>query len=311
VSIVDAPDLDAAIAALAAALAPRLVAEMRDEAVTDVRAELAGRLAAELLRQCETELGLGRAERRDAVGTYVYGVVRSGVRMSREPVGIDPGAPVRLLESRGLAALVSEVPLAEFDEAGLRRNLRDAAWVERRARAHERVLEGALATTAVVPLRVCTVLVDDQQVIEMLGRDYGVLVDALERLTDRAEWRVQAFSPLGAIEREDLRRSVQRGEGDYDEGVSAGAEWAGEIYADLALFAEEALRNPLQARESNGRAGEMILNGVYLVDDQQASAFRSAARELAERYAGRGVEIVVTGPCPACNFVKSSIEAAR
>jgi hypothetical protein len=307
---VDAPDLDAAIAALAAALAPRLVAEIREEAVTDLRAELAGRLAAELVRLCETELGLGRAERREEVGTYVYGVVRSGVRMSRELVGVDPGAPVRLLESRGLAALVSEVPLAQLDDAGSCRNLRDAAWLERRARAHERVLEGALAATAVVPLRVSTVLVDDQQVIEMLSRDYGVLIDALERLTDRAEWRVQAFSPLDAIEREGLRRFAQAGEDEYDEAVSAGAEWAGEIYADLALFAEEALRNPLKARDSNGRAGEMLLNGIYLVDDEQASTFRSVARELAERFAGRGVEIVVTGPCPACNFVKSSIEAA-
>jgi hypothetical protein len=55
----------------------------------------------------------------------------------------------------------------------------------------------------------------------------------------------------------------------------------------------------------------MLLNGVYLIDDEQASAFRSVARELAERFERRGVEILVAGPSPAYNFVKSSIEAAR
>jgi hypothetical protein len=55
----------------------------------------------------------------------------------------------------------------------------------------------------------------------------------------------------------------------------------------------------------------MLLNGVYLVDDEQASDFRSVARELTERLGRRGVEFDLSGPGPAYNFVKSSIEAAR
>lgn len=332
----DGADLDAAIAALAAALAPRLVAEAREEAIAEVRAELTGRLRAELTRRCDVELGieaptsrpLAESARREATGSYVYGVVRSGVPLPRDLVAVDPAAPVRLVETRGLAALVSEVPLAEFDEESLRRNLNDVAWLEEKARAHERVLKAALAATAVVPLRLCTVFTGEEQVTEMLGREYGVLLDALERLTGRAEWGVKAFVTREAIELEALRRAARAEEEEASAATTymnrwrreararevaeeIADEWAREIHGALAAVAGEALLNPLQRPELSGHPGEMLLNGVYLIADEGVADFRSVARVLAERFDRRGVEIVVTGPWPAYNFVKTSIEAAR
>jgi hypothetical protein len=313
------PDLDEAITALAAALASRLVAEAREEAVAELRAELAGRLNAELLRLAEIELGLEEPSPRlaaavegtgaAALGCYVYGVVRSGTPIPRELVGVEPGEPVRPLEFRGLAALVSEVSLEGFDGAGLRRNVADVAWLEKVERGHERVLAGALAAAAVVPLRLGSVLAEEE-VVQMLRRDYGLLLDALERLDSRAEWNVKVVAAEGAIEREALRRAG-RAASDRIEEPPPGTGWAREIHADLSALAVEALRNPLPPLPPDGHGGEMLLNGVYLVDDEQACAFRAAARELAERFERRGVEVVVDGPCPAHNFVKVSIEAAR
>jgi hypothetical protein len=216
--------------------------------------------------------------------------VRAGVPLPGDLAAIEPGTPVRLLESGGLAALVSEVPSAEFEEASLRRNLDDVAWLEEMARAHEQVLERLLAETAVVPLRLGSVLTGEEQVREMLGRDRDALLDALDRLSRRAEWGVRAFGARGAMAWEAPRR---------------------EIHDKLAAVAEEALLNPPQAVDPGGHPGEMFLSGVYLIADEGASDFRSAARELAERFDRRGIEIVLTGPWPAYNFVKSSIEAAR
>jgi hypothetical protein len=88
-------------------------------------------------------------------------------------------------------------------------------------------------------------------------------------------------------------------------------EWARKIHDQLTAVAAEALLNPLQRPELSGHPGEMLLNGVYLIADEEASEFRSVARELAERFDRRGVEVLLTGPWPAYNFVKSSIEAAR
>jgi hypothetical protein len=306
----EAPDLDEAIAALAAALAPRLADALREDSVADVRAELAVRLTAELLRRCEAELGIAAESPQRTLGHYVYGVVRSGTPIPVGLAGVDPSAPLRLVECRGLAALVSDVPLAEFDEAGLRAMVEDVTWLEAIEGAHERVLAAVLESAALVPQRLCTVLVDEGQVHDLLSRDHGLLLDALERLGGCAEWGVKVFASPIAIEREALRRAT-RTEATWDADAPAAREWAREIHADLAFFAEEALFNPLQPAAVSGRRSEMLLNGVYLVDDERASDFRSVARELGERLGLRGVEIVLTGPGPAYNFVKSSIEAAR
>jgi hypothetical protein len=367
---VAAGDIEAAIGTLAAEVAPRLVAEVREGAIAAVRDDLARRLTEELLRRCGEELlrggernrPVGRAPRREAdhagpapsapparpteapsaphplvehargtaTAHYVYGVVPAGVALPSDLVGVEPTASVERIEEGGLAALVSEVPLAEFDEDSLRRNLNDVAWLEEKARAHETVLEAALARTAVVPLRLCTVFADEVQVRAMLVREQRVLDDALARLQGRAEWGVKAFADRGAVEREALKET--RGEDDGVAEMSAGTAymnrrraearareeveeiadgWAREIHARLRTIATEALLNPLQRPELSGHEGEMFLNGVYLVSDAEAPPFRAAVGALADEFDRHGVEIDLTGPWPAYNFVKSSIEAAR
>jgi hypothetical protein len=360
-------DLDAAIAALAAEVAPRLVAEVREGAVAAVRDDLSRRLTDEMLRQCGEELlrggerrrPVGEVPRREAVpgpvtatagrsaaeagaahplaeharraatALYVYGVVPAGVALPADLVGIEPTAPVERIEEGGLAGLVSAVPLAQFDEEAVRENLNDVAWLEETARAHEDVLEAALARGAVVPLRLCTVFAGEEQVRTMLVREHGILADALERLDGRTEWGVKAYADRGAIAHEALKQAAAE---DEDDEASAGTAymnrrraearareeveemadmWAREIHARLGAIASEALLNPLQRPELNGHQGEMFLNGVYLVADAEASAFRTAAATLADEFDRRGVEIALTGPWPAYNFVKSSIEAAR
>jgi hypothetical protein len=350
---VAADDLDRAIGALAAEIAPRLVAEVREGAIAAVRDDLSRRLTDALLRTCGEELLRGEEPRRPVGGApareaapaphplaeharattrahYVYGVVRAGAALPADLAGVEPSAPVGQVEEGDLAALVSEVPLAEFDEDALRENLNDVAWLEEKARAHEDVLEAALARGAVVPLRLCTVFAGEEQVRAMLVREHGVLKDALERLEGRAEWGLKAYADRGAVEREALQQIA----GDDDEvaEMSAGTaymnrrraearareqveeiadRWALAIHARLAAVASEALLNPLQKPEMSGHEGEMFLNGVYLVSDAEAPAFRAAVAALGEEFDRHGVELDLTGPWPAYNFVKSSIEAAR
>lgn len=267
--------------------------------------------------------------RREAVGHYVYGVLASDTRLPPDLAGVEPSAGIRRVEEEGLAALVSEVRLAEFDESALRENLNDVAWLEEKARAHEQVLEAALDVGAVVPLRLCTVFIGEDQVRAMLARERGALIDALERLEGRAEWGVKAYADRDVVEREAIARA---GDDESARGVSAGTaymnrrraeaqaraeveeiadEWGRGIHGRLAAIASEALLNPLQQPQLSGHGGEMFLNGVYLVSDAEAPTFCAAVAEVAEVFDRRGVEIDLTGPWPAYNFVKNSIEAAR
>jgi hypothetical protein len=264
-----------------------------------------------------------------ALGLYLYGVVRADVRIDGDLAGVDADHHVFLLEGNELAAVVSSVPLAEFDEEQLRENLNDVAWLEEKARAHEAVLEEMLASTTVVPTRLCTIFRDEKQVREMMGREGPGLREALERLDGKSEWGAKAFAEPGALERAAAERAAgESGEGALSPGAAymdrrrrearareeaeeVADGWAQEIHAALSGVAAEALLNPLQRRELSGHDGDMLLNGVYLVENEGVERFRELGNALGEEYRGRGVTVELTGPWPAYNFVKNSIESAR
>jgi hypothetical protein len=340
-------ELQAAIEALAAEMAPALVADARAEAEARARAILSKEITQALLNESEALVPPRRAvqaqspapeepERtrppaRDAseVGLYLYGIVRANMRITGALPGVAAECPVFLLEGNELAAIVSSVPLDEFGEEQLRENLNDVTWLEEKARAHEAVLEALLESSTVVPTRLCTIFRDEKHVREMMGREGAALVEALERLEGKSEWGAKAFAEAGALDRAAAERAQEQS---GEQALSPGAAymdrrrkearareeaeeiadgWAQQIHEYLAREAAEALLNPLQRREVSGHEGDMLLNGVYLVANENVDRFRELIVELGEDYRGRGVSIQLTGPWPAYNFVKSSIESAR
>ena len=138
-------------------------------------------------RRCHPRRRLRRPGSREAQGhaLWAYCVLRAGDRFPDSLPGVDPEAPVQPLEDEGLVVLISRVPMAEFGEEPLRENLNDLPWLERVARAHESVLEGALSGGPIVPLRLCTIFADEAGVRAMLDREGRQLREALERLDGR------------------------------------------------------------------------------------------------------------------------------
>jgi hypothetical protein len=235
-----------------------------------------------------------------------------------------------LISQRGLVAFASQVSLSEFGEEPLHDNLNNVEWLEAKARAHERVLDHVLARMPVVPMRLCTIYRSEGHVREVLEREHAVFMDALERLEGKTEWGVKVIAEPGALER--AADEATGNGGATDDALSAGAAymreksraarrrdavdriaetWAQEVHDRVADHAVEALLNPLQNPEVSGHTGDMLLNGVYLVDDRAAGEFHSAVKKLAGEYEARGVRVEPTGPWPPYNFVKGSIEAAR
>ena len=346
-------ELELAIEALAAEMAPAVVAKARSEAEARAQAILAEQLTRALLarsqrmlaepveagakpsRQAEpppavpasTPSPLSERIRAESFGFYFYGVVDPSVRLSGNLLGVDPEHKVFLLEGNELAAIVSRVSLDEFGEEPLRENLNDAGWLEEKARAHEHVLEVLLESTTVIPMRLCTIFSGEKQVREMLARERVALLDSLSRLQGKAEWGVKVFVTSDALERAAAERAGagpdelqpgaaymarKRQEARAREGAQEiGDLWAQQIHERLAQEASEALLNPLQRREVSGHDGEMLLNGVYLIEDAEIDRFRELVEELQQDYREREVAIELTGPWPAYNFVMSSIESAQ
>ena len=124
----------------------------------------------------------GRAAEAPGDALWAYCVARAGEPVPADAPGVDAGGAGRARRDGDLAALVSRVPLAEFGAEPLRRNLNDLAWLERVARAHEAVLERALAARTIVPLRLCTIYASEDGGAACSTSERDALARALEAL---------------------------------------------------------------------------------------------------------------------------------
>jgi hypothetical protein len=255
----------------------------------------------------------------------VYGVLNAATGPEEPLSGVDASRPVQILTEGSVAAAVSEVALEEFGEARLRDHLRDMSWVERVARAHETVLDQIRAQATVIPMRMCTVYRSESGVREMLRRDALALGQAIERLEGKAEWGVKAFADTGhmaavtAGEEEDAADSApgaaymrrRRDERERREHARQQLEEAvAQIHDRLCTVTGDGQVLPPQRPEVSGHAGDMVLNGVYLVGDDDRERFHAEVQVLEAEFAPLGVELELTGPWPAYNFVPGTIGAA-
>jgi gas vesicle protein GvpL/GvpF len=253
-------------------------------------------------------------------GLWAYCITRVGDLPTIDGVR---GAPVERIEADGLAVLVSRVPLAEFGEDALRRNLNDLDWLERVARDHENVLERTLAEGTIVPLRICTIFADDEGAARMLTERRSALDTALDVLDGREEWGVKLTVDRAALEAAARERAPE----DLDqqlEGQSAGGAYmlrrrqerqlreaadrlagglAEDVHARLQDWATDAVVNPPQNPELSGHEGDMLLNAAYLVEAAKVERMHELVEELRERHRELGARIELTGPWPPYNFV--------
>ncbi len=345
--------LRAALESLAAREVPGLLAEARADAHARAREALAELLAQSMLEQARHQLERPNPEARTAadaptpeaprtsaaadgppthdapdapdapdaeLGYYVYGVTAaSDAALDIAPGGIDPEYPVSAVATGELAAVVSRVPLADFDEQRLREHLGDMVWVERVARRHEEVLEAAGAERTVIPMRLCTIYRDLGGVSEMLTRETAAMQDALGLLRGRSEWGVKMFAvadrrqpqpdlpddaPDSGAAYLERQGQLRRRRSETDQQLASACET---IHGQLARIAARALVLAPQRPEVSGHQGEMLLNGVYLVDDAELPRFHEAVGSLGREFAAAGLELAATGPWPAYNFVPDAI----
>lgn len=342
--------LRAAIDELAAADAADLLAEARIEARARVRATLTDALAHSMLEQLHDQLDKPapprtpprshaakpapvptpapdpitsppRAKPSGERAWYVYGVVAADTELEGELPGVDPARPLTILSEGALAAVASQVPLEEFDEARLREHLADMVWVEATARAHEAVLEDVRRQATVIPMRMCTVYRTEGGVREMLTREAESLRDALDHLEGKDEWGVKVFTDFARAggETHDVDATAGEGAGAAymervrterelrDRALEVAEEAAARIHDRLSAVAADAQVIPLQRPEVSGHSGDMILNGVYLVADDAAEGFHDAVDALQSEFELHGIDLTLTGPWPAYNFVPGTI----
>lgn len=229
-------------------------------------------------------------------GRYLYVVSRGLTHgVLDEVTGLD-GAPVRVVSHRGLDAVVSDVDLATYGEAGLRRNLEDLQWLERTARSHDRVVHAVASRGPAAPMRLATIFLTDEGVVDRLESWHAALSEVLERVEGRSEWSVKVVVPEATDREPDpasdpatpgagaayLQRKRERAQ------LRASAQEqslvvADRVYGTLSAGAVAGRRLQPQDPRLSGHRGTMILNAAFLVEDDRRADFE---RLLAEQKAG-------------------------
>lgn len=248
----------------------------------------------------------------DRVGTYVYCVVpwerwRNKETSGKVPIDVrgmgEEGNPVRVVHTEDLAALVSDSP-------------RDGCAISRRnLLAHERVIEYAMASSDVLPVRFGGIASSDQEVHETLLvaqrqrlRELLGLVRGKVELSLKVLWRgTQLFTEIVAEDpvirglRDDLAggasfsRRLTLGQMVERAMVRKQEHEAARLLAALQPLAAATRANPAPL-------DTMVLNAAFLVDRTKLNEFDKAVDQLTVRDANRLIYRYV-GLLPAYSFV--------
>lgn len=246
-------------------------------------------------------------------GCYLYAISRGVTAAELADTPGLGGAVLRVVEHRGLSAVVSVVDLDDFGEVGLRRNLEDLGWLEVVARTHDAVVHSAAARGPTAPLRLATICLDDAGVRARLDEWYDALQRTLDRVEGRMEWSVKAYSSAGSPSSQPQAPSTSGGGSgaaylqrkrsetlDRQNTAEAAQALAEDLHAALSQRSVASRRLQAQDPRLTGHRGTMTLNGAYLVEATEAAEFEAAAKGLADAHPDSRLE--VQGPWPPYSF---------
>lgn len=265
---------------------------------------------------------------RTGVGWYLYAFLPAGIDPSAgeaQPMpGIDGHSPLRLVVEAGVAALLSRVPLAEFGEEPLRRNMEDLRWLGDKVRFHEAIVEAALAKGPLLPFKFGTIFLDLDSIRQVIRRNARSLHESLAFLRDKVEWGVKGFTDLATVRAAVLgsdsallalsREASARPPGQafflkrkIEESASTKSREREDVLCREAL---EIVRGSVVAvlehspLVAEARHGERIaLNLAALVRREQVATFIAEVGRYNRAHGEEGVRLVASGPWPPYHFV--------
>ena len=242
-----------------------------------------------------------------AMSKYLYGIIEEPQFKTFELRGLE-GAAVYTINSRDLAAVVSDIELAEIDPT--RKNVM----------AHTMVQDGLLKKYTFIPMGFGIVAVSESGVRSLLEKNYPGLVSEIKRLADKIEVEIKIFWDDKALasENQQLITKVQtrvKAASSTAEAqrllTEAGmqvekivlawkAKYVDQIYASLKTLA-------IDSRLNNCSGIKMLLNASFLIDRKTESEFVEQVRILDAKYQGN-INFKYIGPLSPYNFVSLKLE---
>lgn len=256
---------------------------------------------------------------------YVYAVVPMGTDLATAPAGLDD-APVRRIEEREMAALVSAVRGDVYAAERVEQQTEDVAWVAPRATAHDRVVTWAGDRGPVIPLPMFTLFRGEDRVRAMMrdrerelretmtrvaqGEEYGLrifrieatLLGAVDALSSRLEALARQSREATPGQRYLVERKLEAERRNEMRRIAAGVAHA--AFASLTPLALESTREAVPAKGRDGTSDVAILNAYFLIKRGELEPFQRTLTELVREHGDHGFRFDFTGPWPPYHFVR-------
>ncbi len=233
----------------------------------------------------------------------------------------------------GIYAVASKVKKSEFGEENLKKNLANLEWIKEKANIHEKVIEGVMKGTCVIPFKFGTIFNTEDSLKAMLDEHAQDFKANLKNLEGKEEWGVKIYCDMeklkGSVIKEEAEilkiekqiNSVSSGKAYFlkkkKEELIKGAvnkrinEYGQDSFELLKGLSLEARINKLLPKEVTEKEEEMVLNSSFLVNRSKVTNFVQAADGLRAKYNAKGLNFDCTGPWPPYNFCEVTTYGAK
>ena len=218
-----------------------------------------------------------------------------------------------------LYVIVADAPLDRYGETAINRGLGDLDWVSRAAIAHEAVVEAFIGETAVLPMKLFTIFMNDERALAHVRGERTRIAAMIKRVANHQEWGVRVV--LDRARAANSQRTVARARtlqpaasglaylAQKKAQRDAAAELAtnarqtvAALYDKLSARARDARRRPASEMPIDG--GPLLLDAAFLVPRARAASFQTLTAREAKSLERQGYGLTVTGPWPPYTFVK-------
>lgn len=253
-----------------------------------------------------------------ATCVYLFCCAHPSVTAALDGEGIRPGQKMYLVPLGNLAAVVCDVPLADWTGPTGEAHLADLAWLAPCALRHQAVLEQAMTAVPVLPLPVGTLFSSQEALLLWLARHYDRIADFLTQLADKEEWSLKLILDAPRAEARHLAddpRLQQLGQGGaryllekklQAEAVQRARQAAKQ--AELALQERLSgvilLRRPrrILAQHSPDAHHQTVAHSAILMRAASREDLLATVAEFNAAHQDAGLAVEATGPWPAASF---------
>lgn len=239
---------------------------------------------------------------------------------SREHSELD--GDIVALSVEEVTALISAVPLEDFEGPDAETRLQDISWVGPRALRHGEVISHIMQWSPVLPARFGTLFSSEQTLLDLIRRNYDTIRAFLERARDSEEWSVKVlFSKSEATEalfRDMLEEHSQdlaakqpglryfkerqiRGHAEKEIG-----SWlktvCGKVSEALRICSRDSVKRPLGTLSVDPEGKEIVLNWAFLVGSDRGQELCSVVERANSEFRERGLVFQISGPWPPYSF---------